>query len=268
MNETASTPKTPKHRSPSYPAYDLETALSRAKQLHDLAGQHPANVATVVTAWGYSAKSSKGLLMIASLKKFALAEDGGKGDARTLYLTPLGRELVYYDSDRTAEEWRQRARTAAMTPTIHRELWSRYDGRLPTDGVMKDYLVLSRGFSPSAADEVLGEFRRTLTFAGIGTSDGPGIVGPDRGEVSEEQEPTVTATASPQAPQSASPAWPPAPTVSPGNERPKESSAPLPMNFNLSGDRWATLQVSDRLTESQWEQLMAVINAMKPGLTS
>lgn len=223
---------------------------------------------STVSHWGYSAKSSKGLLMVAALKKFALAEDSGKGDARTIFLTGLGRELAYYDSDRTTDEWRERARTAAMTPSIHRELWSRYDGRLPTDNVMKDYLVLSRGFNESAAIELLSEFRKTLALAGIGTSDGPGIVALDQGNATEEQEPSMPVTASPPAPPTPSPAWPPAPS-DPAASAParEESSAPLPMNFNLSGNRWATLQVSDRLTEGQWKQLMDVINAMKPGLT-
>lgn len=209
--------------------------------------------------------------MVAALKKFALAEDAGKGDARTIFLTGLGRELAYYDSERSNEEWRTRVRTAAMTPSIHRELWSRYDGRLPTDNVMKDYLVLTRGFNEAAAVELLSEFRKTLAFAGIGTSDGPGIVTPDQGNTSEEQEPSMPVTASPQAPPTPSPAWAPAPSDPAAPERtqaPRESPAPLPMNFNLSGDQWATLTVSDRLTEDQWNQLMAVINAMKPGLTS
>jgi hypothetical protein len=272
MNETASDHKAPKHRSPSYPAYDLEASLTRTKQLSDLAGTHPANIATVVSHWGYSAKSSKGLLMVAALKKFALAEDAGKGDARTIFLTVLGRELAYYDSERSNEEWRTRARTAAMTPSIHRELWSRYDGRLPTDSVMKDYLVLTRGFNESAAVELLSEFRKTLAFAGIGTSDGPGIVAPDQGNTSEEQEPRMPVTASPQAPTTTppSPAWPPAPAdpAAPERQARKEPAAPLPVNVNLSGGGWAVLQVSERLTDTQWKQMIAALEAQKPGLLS
>jgi hypothetical protein len=268
MDESAAATKTPKHRSPSYPAYDLETSLARAKQLHELAKTHPANVALVVREWGYSPKSSKGLLMIAALKKFALADDAGKGDARTLFLTPLGRELVYFENARTSEEWRSRAQIAAMTPTIHRELWTRYDGRLPTDGVMKDYLVLTRNFSESAAEEVLGEFRRTLAFVGIGASDEPDMVNPDRPEVSEEQDQTMSVTAA--QPQTTSPAphvWPPAPAA-PDTKAQSDPSGPLPVNVNLSGDGWATLRVSGRLSEIQWQQLMTVLNAMKPGLVT
>lgn len=42
--------------------------------------------------------------------------------------------------------------------------------------------------------------------------------------------------------------------------------APLPVNVNLATGGWATLQVSERMTEAEWDQLIAVLNAMKPGL--
>lgn len=273
MTETNSPIRPPKHRSPSYPAYDLEATLDRAKQLHEMAGTHRANVATVIREWGYTSKSSKGLLMLAALKKFALAEDQGKGDARTLMLTPLGRELVYYDSDRTSEDWRSRARTAAMTPTIHRELWGRYEGHLPTDSVMKDYMVLEGRFSESAAEEVLSEFRRTLAFAGIEDGDSLNIVRDTEGEPSSERGEDMTATATPPAQQEATKPTPPrptaaAPTATPSPATQKSSTGPLPVNVNLSDGGWAILQVSNLLSEAQWDQLMAVLNAMKPGLTS
>lgn len=261
MTETVSPPKPPKHRSPSYPAYDLEAALARAKQLHEAAGQSPAHVSTVVRTWGYSLQSSKEALMLSTLKKFGLAESQGKGDARVLVLTVLGRELVYYDIDRTSEEWKARARTAAMSPTVHRELWTRYDGHLPVDNIMRDYLVLEAGFSKSAAEEVIGEFRRTLGFAGIEDSDGLDIIQVPTGEDVDEQDQTVT-------PPAASPPRHAPPPAAENAAKRTDTSAPLPVNVNLSDQGWAKLEVSSRLTESQWKQLMAVLDAMKPGLTS
>jgi hypothetical protein len=273
MNDSDSISKVPKHRSPSYPAYDLETVLARAKDLHKLAGNHPANVSTVISAWNYSAKSSKGLLMLAAIKRFGLADDRGRGDSRVLALTQLGRELVHYDTDRTSEHWKQRAQVAALNPTIHRELWRRYSGQLPTDSVLRDHMVLERGFSRSAANEVIAEFRRTLAFAGISTAGDANIELPPEGEEAKEQDQNVTPPTTPQAPPISQPpaphAWPPAapPPPDPGTEQPEKSSAPLPVNVNLSDSGWATLQVSGRLTKAQWDQLMAVLNAMKPGLT-
>ena len=270
MSDHDSPPKVPKHRSPSYPAYDLETVLARAKDLHKLAGNHAANVSTVIREWKYSAKSSKGLLMLAAIKRFGLAEDRGRGDTRVLALSELGRELVHFDSDRTSEQWKQRAQTAALNPGIHRDLWRRYNGQLPTDGVLRDYMVLERRFSQSAADEVIAEFRRTLAFAGIDAADGASIDLPPNGEEGEERDQPAPMTATTQSPQVSQPtahAWPPAAPAARA-EQPKNSSAPLPVNVNLSGDGWATLQVSDRLTEDQWTQLMAVLAAMKPGLVT
>ncbi len=36
----------------------------------------------------------------------------------------------------------------------------------------------------------------------------------------------------------------------------------------LAGDKWVTLSAEFPLTEQQWEQLMSVLEAMKPGLVA
>ena len=265
MNETDSTPtsKPPKHRSPSYPAYDLEAVIARAKDLHELAGVHPANISTVIHRWGYSVKSSKGSLMVSAIKKYGLAEDQGKGDARTLGLTQAGRELVYFDADRGSDDWQKRAQTAALAPSIHRELWQRYAGQLPTDSVMKHYLVLERGFSESAADEALSALRRSLAFAGITSANATTISLPQEGEPSKEEVDPVppiaaVAPARPAPPQATAPPVQQAPA-------PTSSQAPVAVDLLLSEDGWAKIQTSGRLSEDQWNQLMDVLKAMKPG---
>jgi len=268
INGTAAAPaKPPKHRSPSYPAYDLEAVVGRAKALHDLAGVHAVNISTVVQKWGYSIKSSKGSLMISALKKYGLAEDKGKGDTRVLGLTQAGRELVYYDADRGSDDWQKRAQIAALHPSIHRELWQRYGGQLPTDSVIKDYLVLDRGFSEAAAVEAIGALRRTLAFAGITAANSATISLPPEGEPSEEESEPMASTGSPAATTAVQMPSPVAPPAAPPIQTPAPSAqtAPVAVDLLLSENGWAKIQTSGRLSEDQWNQLMDVLKAMKPG---
>lgn len=276
MTETSSptttTAKPPTYRSPSYPAYDLETALQRAVKLHELANTHSVNVSTAVNHWGYTVKSSKGAQVLAATKKFGLTADKGKGDARVIGLTQLGRELVYYtEASQGSDAWVERARAAALTPSLHRELWNRYEGQLPLDGVIKDYLVLDRRFSPSAAEEAIGVFRRTLDFAGITAVNGATIKPPSEGEPHEEEADPMPAAAGPtpaadplQRPTAGfTPATDAAPTG--GGAPALAGSAPAAVNILLSENGWASISTSGRLSEEQWNQFMAILTAMKPG---
>ncbi len=268
---TVATPKPPTYRSPSYPAYDLQAALERAVRLNELAGTHDVNVSTAVTHWGYTVKSSKGAQVLAATKKFGLTEDKGKGDARVIGLTPLGRELVYYTaSNQGAEAWLERAQTAALAPTLHRELWDRYSGQLPPDGVLKDYLVLTRHFNAESADEAIGVLRRSLAFAGVTAATSATITEPRNGEPREEGTEPMTHVVAPAVQPS-----PPAASSAQGSARPtlSGSSAPVPstdpapvtVNILLPENGWASISTSGRLSEAQWSQFMDVLKAMKPG---
>jgi hypothetical protein len=269
---TVATPKPPTYRSPSYPAYDLQVALERAVKLNELAGAHDVNVSTAVIHWGYTVKSSKGAQVLAATKKFGLTDDKGKGDARVIGLTPLGRELVYYTaSNQGSEAWLERAQIAALAPTLHRELWDRYSGQLPTDGVLKDYLVLTRHFNAESADEAIGVFRRSLAFAGVTAVTGATIAEPPNGEPREEgtepMTPVAAPTVQPSPPAASSvpvSASPPTPSNSATPVAPTDP-APVTVNILLPENGWASISTSGRLSEAQWSQFMDVLKAMKPG---
>jgi hypothetical protein len=252
-------PKTPKHRSPSYPAIDLEKALERTKQLASVAGNHAAPVSAALSAWSYSAKSSGGMLTLAAVKKYGLAEDEGAHASRQLRVTQLGKELAFYDSDRTTSEWTKLAQTAALTPSIHKELWDKYEGQLPADSVIRPYLVLERGFSESAAAEVLRILHHTLTFAKIEAGSLHASVSEDEPDADENGIVKPAAIAEPEAPASAQ------------QQSPREVAKPVKqqertVQVPYSPGEWALVQAAFPLTEAAWTQMIAVLEAMKPGL--
>jgi hypothetical protein len=262
MNASPTTTKPPKHRSPSYPAYDLEATLKRAHQLSKIAGNHPAPISAAIAEWGYTAKSSNGLLTIAALKKFGLAKDEGKGNSRQLCLTPLGKELVFYDADRSSEDWKQRARQAALTPSIHKNLWTKYKGDLPTDAVIKPYLVLDLNFSKGSADEVLRELRSTLAFAQISSAeDGASVSG---NEADEDESELVAPAAIPT--EEGETKVPEKTETPPANLTKPQAARTVQVPYSPTG--WALLQAPFPMTEAAWKQMIAVLEAMKPGLVS
>jgi hypothetical protein len=264
QTQTTETPKAPKHRSPSYPAIDLQKALDRTKQLAKVAGRHAAPVSAVLGEWGYSPKSSNGLLTIAAVKKFGLVTDEGKQTPRQLRLTQLGHEVVVYDTDRDSTEWMQRAQEAVLKPAIIRDLWTKYDGQLPADSVMRPYLVIERGFSDSAAKEVLRILRLSISFAKMELGGGGSSVSPDEPDADENEIVTPVAISDPGT--SASAPEPQAtPLVGPAVA---VQRAQRTVQVPYSPGEWALLQAAFPMSSAAWDQMIAVLNAMKPGLVA
>jgi hypothetical protein len=260
--QTPETIKAPKHRSPNYPAIDLEKAIERTKQLEGIAGRHAAPLSAVLGVWGYTAKSSNGQITHAALKRFGLAEDEGKGSARQLRLTSLGKELAFYDSDRKSPEWKRRVQAAALEPAIHRELWLKYDGQLPDDSVIRPYLVLERGFSESAANEVLRVLRSTLSFAAIDADNGDANLSADGAddETNGIVTPAIISDPTSHAPEQR--------TDSPPQSVPTGPKAQRTVQVPYSPGEWALVQAAFPMTDAAWKQMIAVLEAMKPGLVT
>lgn len=250
-----------KHRSPSYPAVDLRTAIERARQLQRVAGAHPARVATVAGAWGYTAMSSNGLVTIAALKKYGLLEEIGSGPARELKLTRLGRELTFFAEE--TSEWVERAQVAALKPMLYKRLWVKYGPELPADSVMLPHLVFDLGFSEAAAQGALRRFRSSVEFARL--ADAGARVAPDepdeRGDFQASEEPLSTPTLVPPPAET-----PPAETPTPQDSDAKRESRTVQVTY--SPTEWALLQARFPMSEDDWEAMIDVLQAMKRGLVT
>jgi hypothetical protein len=253
MTETVRPSEKPqKHRSPSYPAIDLRTAVSRAGEISKIAGNREVPMAVVIKQWGYGAKSSNGILTVAALKKYGLTTDTGRGELRKLQLTRLGQEILFFSEE--TGEWLQRVQQAAVTPTIYRELWQKYGPDLPDDKVMLYDLTFERGFSDAAAKDVLRLFRATVAYAHL--ADAGDILIPD-GEESddpsisdEDQEMTTPTLIEDVAP----------------SDKGTRSRSKRAVQITYSPNEWALLQGQFPMSEDDWDAMIAVLQAMKRGL--
>lgn len=153
-------------RSPSYPAIDLETAVGRARTFYDREKRHPAPVATALKHWGYTIKSSGGLVTVAALTKFGLLISEGSTQRRKVHLSDLALRILL-DSREDSGERKKALQEAALKPTIHQQLWEEHDGSLPSDDNLRTNLLLERKFSETAVDDFIEEYKRTLVYAGL-----------------------------------------------------------------------------------------------------
>jgi hypothetical protein len=240
-----------KGRSPNYPGIDLGSAVMRAKSLFEHEQHHPAPSNVILSHWGYAPKSGGGSVVFAALKRFGLLEDASPGHAK---LSQLALDILHAEADdrRPHEELRH----AALAPTLHKTLWDQYGPTLPSDESLKFKLTTEKGFTPGGATEFISEWKRTMAYAQLTEAD-VNIPASDETSVPSVAEETMSA---------ATAATPPAATPPSPSAVQAPTSAPLPVNVNLATGAWITLQASARVTEAEWDQFMAVLNAMKPGL--
>jgi hypothetical protein len=157
-------------RSPSYPAIDLETAIARARELYKKEAMNSASISVILSHWGYDVKSGAGLVILAALIKFGLLADEGSGDKRKARLTELARRIML-DERPTSPERDALIKEAALTPTIHKDLWNQYKGILPSDENLRHELRLEKAFSDYGANEFIEEFKGTIAFAKLAECD-------------------------------------------------------------------------------------------------
>ena len=251
MSESADASRKRKGRSPSYPGINLETAVQRARQLYVKERQHPTSVETIASHWGYRSLNGPGAVTLAALKKFGLASYEGSGEGRRAALTDLAVDILENPSILARQAATQRA---ALSPSIHRELWERYGASPPSDLNLRWELTRDRGFTETGAAEFIPEYRETIDFAQLADSGTALLQDHDDAEDGEEEEEE-------EAPP------PPARQQKEGTGRGKVSETasvytiPLPRSAGT-----VRLEADFPLSESDWQHFITVLNAMKPGL--
>lgn len=259
-DDTQSKQKRP--RSPSYPSISLGKAVERAEVIYKHEGKYLAPIDSILAHWGYTARGGRALRQLAALKKFGLTIEEGRREDRQIKLSQLGLYIVMPDSPERAESLKK----AAMTPTIHKELQAKYPEGLPSDSTVRWYLKSERQFTEKAASELVAEYQATMRFAGLdGVSAGAASL--------EESEDTDVSNGDEEASQDEdmaddtlieNPSVPPTP---PKGAKGRADDAMRDVSIPLAGTAWVTVSGEFPMTEESWDQMLAMLAAMKPGLT-
>lgn len=183
--------KKPTHRSPAYPALTLQRAVEYAETIYKHDKRTAVPVAVVAGHFKTDIKSSKGLRLISALKQFGLVVEEGSGDDRSVRLSDRALDIVLSDSPKASERI-SAIREAALAPPIHKKVWEEYSGDLPSDPVIKRYLLRTLNFNDAYVDGFIKKFRTTLAFAQITGSDiieeEPEENGEEVGDMDEERD--------------------------------------------------------------------------------
>ncbi|MBC7783002.1 MAG: hypothetical protein H7144_04110 [Burkholderiales bacterium] len=163
------TPDRKRSRSPGYPSFSLQEAIRRAAALYKHDKRNPVPVAIAAEHWGYSPSSSAVMLSVATLKKFGLLEEVGGGGSRLVKLTDLSLHILL--GTEGSSEYRKALQDAALRPQVHAELWEQYGTELPSDANLKRTLVIEKSFNDAAASDLIREYRDTILFADMASSD-------------------------------------------------------------------------------------------------
>lgn len=238
-----------KTRSPNYPFIPLPAAIDRARQVWAKEGRHAAAPETIVGHWGYGGKSSGGRQTIAALRHFGLLEGRGQ-----LHLTELAQAILVAEDGSAL--WLERVQEAALRPSIHKELVAKYGYELPSEQNLRYHLVVERGFSEGGAAELIEEVRATFSFAKL--AERTDSLSLDLADNDEDEEEIVSPTTveSPRQPAGM-------------KAQARESSTGLrAIQLPYSAAKWAVLQAPFPLSPHEWDQMVAVLQAMKPGLVA
>lgn len=209
-------------RSPRFPSYPLEEALSFAAKIYDGAHRAPIDPETAYQLMGFKGRSGASATALGAIRQFGLIE----GLSDRTRISDLALRIFEPESP---SEKSAALNEAAGRPEVFQALLGRYAGSPPTaDEPIRAYLIRELGFSKSGADQCLDSFRATMSLLSALPSSNGGIVTPASEDV-RTPEPSIVRAA--------------APKVSMAHTQRDSASIP-DFVFHLGGGRVAVIEIN------------------------
>lgn len=196
--------------------------------------------------WGYESGSAVGMRVVAALKQFNLLDESSEGSERELTLTDACLDLIDESLDQNEIS------DLALSPKIHRELWEKFDGEIPSDKNLERYLVKEKAFNPASVAKFIKVFRETLEFAGMLESDTMEEE-PETGQSSVKTAESIMDSLG---------------AIFPKPSPPKPDNEMIDLPITLPSLRIATLKLPKTMTEAEFKMLVDSLQAWKPSLVS
>lgn len=164
--ENSTSNRKKRSRSPSYPIFDLKSAVDKARQFYKSDGFNRVAADIAPVCWGLTEQSSAGYRYIAALLQYGLFEDEGSGENRKVFLSELGKTIVI-DERENSQELRSALKEAALKPQIYKQLWEKWGSDIPSDATIKYHLIKELEFNKNKVDKFIENFRSTINFANL-----------------------------------------------------------------------------------------------------
>ena len=253
-NQPISNSKT-RMRSPAYPFFGLGEAIKKARDLWDAQRKGEGHLDSVVHALGYNGRNGASLRAIAALNHFGLTEESGSKDNRRIRLTDLAQDIIHLpDED---EKKVSSLKKAALMPTIHQILWERYQSSLPSDGIIKSFLIRDKSYNESATLDVINNYRESFNLAKLGDFIEPNLS--DSEGVGEVKPPLPERSASATIPQRSILS-----TVEP--ETPLIRTSPISQELPILVDHGQVARIPFPMSEEAFDLLIGTLNLWKKKL--
>lgn len=152
--------KTPKHRSPNFPAIGLEEALKKVKTIYDKDGMVGSYIGAIFENLGYSGRNGLSVSVFAALKKFNLIREENK----LIFVTEFAESIL---TAATGEFKDPLIKEAALNPEMYSKLWMDFSTRIPSDPTLKEHLRNKYKFNEKSIIKFITDFRATLEFANL-----------------------------------------------------------------------------------------------------
>jgi len=251
-------PKQKRTRSPGYPTTNLKDALAKARIIWDNDGRNECPLLSLAAQWEFGEKSSAGPQLAAALKKYGLFVDVvDKNGYVKLTDTAI---RIFSDDDPNSEQKSDLIKRVALSPSIYRQLWDKYQGNLPSDHTLKTFLIADLKFNPKSVPKIIADFRETITFAKLATSDKVEQVNTGEQQEESEQNMNEQLESKGQPPKDAAlPITPPRPPPIPPKPGIKEmrfelDCGPVVVRYPMSGDDYDLLLKSLELWKKKLVQ--------------
>lgn len=171
-------------RSPRYPRYSLEVAIGYARRLYDGAHRSVIDTHTAYKVMGFAGKSGASATALGAARQFGLVESV-KGGIR---ISNLGLAAL---EPASPEERVFALHAAGNSPEVFAAIMSHFEGEPPrSNEPIRSYLIRTKGFSKSGADDCIASFRATFEFLDREGETVPELAVADQSvpEVSEQPE--------------------------------------------------------------------------------
>ncbi|MDE2465426.1 MAG: hypothetical protein KGO02_17195 [Alphaproteobacteria bacterium] len=174
-------------RSPNYPAFGLNEALSRIRTIHEAEQHLSAPKEVIAKHLGYNGLNGGSLKAISALLKYGLLDEA---QGNKLKVSPLAISILYPGK---GDDRASAIREAAFKPGIFQEIFNEWEGERPSDENLRAYLI-RRQFATDAVDRVIEAYRETMDLVAQEGSDYSASATPTGGQRHQERSAMQPAT--------------------------------------------------------------------------
>jgi len=157
--------KKPRYRSPNYPIYGLEEAITLAEKVYKEYEMQPIPIDMAGKLWGFKEKSGHILQVVATLNSYGLTVTHDSLDKRKIQISAQGEHII-----RKAPNYTELIKKSALEPKIFKTIWEKSKGIIPKPDLLDRDLEWGEDFNFKIKNQrtrqtIIKNYSDTIKFA-------------------------------------------------------------------------------------------------------